>query len=371
VLRRAAVLVFATLLAGCTQDIVLQDLPDASDRDAGTKKDTAASGGDDAWCAPGWQWLGYEPRVAQLLLAFDRSAGMQTAFGGTTRAEAAESVLMDAINKYQAKVLFGFEQFPADSTDPSYGECQRNGCCAGSVKVKPNWNAASSISGPLQCGDFGFPCPYPSYETASHAALQKIRDFYEARVPLKEENDHYVLLVTGSEPYCSSLPASNDACEQALDAANELGELGVRLVVLSVGYQPTSNSCLVRLSDTGSKLSVPVGMKTLYTPSGVSSLNAAITEIALTVAKTTCTMEFSDTPPDDATLVISVGQTLIPQVDSTSQNGWSFANSAHTRIILSGSACDLFVYSREAQFSAGYSCSRCGGSPPCPNSSSR
>lgn len=366
-LRRAAVLGFVALAAGCTQEIVLEDMPDALYRDAGATKDTAPSGGDDAWCAR-WEPLDYEPRVAQLVIVLDRSLAMQTAFGGTTRAEAAESALMDAINKYQAKVKFGFEQFPADSNDKDYGECQRNSCCAGSV-IPTNWNNGPKISGSLQCGDFGSPCPYPSSETASHVALQKVRDFYyKERVPLEEDNDHYVLLVTASEPYCFS---SSDACEQALDAADELGEIGIRVLVLSVGYQPTSSSCLARLSKTGSKLAVPSGLKTLYTLSSVSNLNAAVAEIALALAKTTCTMESSDTPPpDDATVKISVGRTSIPQVDGTAQSGWSFANAERTRIVLSGASCELFVYSWDS-VSAGYSCSTCGGSPACPNSSSR
>ena len=366
-LRRVAVLGFAALAAGCTRQIVLEDMPDAFDGDAGTHKDAAPSG-DDAWCTPGWQWLDYEPRWAQLLIAFDRSAGMQTAFGGTTRAEAAESALTEAIDKYQAKVRFGFEQFPADSTDKDYGECQRSGCCAGSVRVKPNWNTAQSISDYLQCGDFGFPCPYPSDETASHLALQKIRDHYTATIPLKENNDHYVLLVTSSEPYCDS-----DTCQQALDAANDLGELGIRVIVLSVGYQPTSSSCLTSLSKTGSKLPIPSGLKTppLYMPSSVSNLNAAVAEIALVLAETTCTMESSDPPPpDDATVMISVGRTIIPRVDGTAQSGWSFANAERTRIVLSGASCELFVNSWES-VSAGYLCSKCGGSPACPNSSWR
>ena len=356
--RHLAVLGLAALSSACTQEIVIQDLLDASDHDARVTRDIAPSGGDDAWCPTRWQPLNYDPRVAQLLIAFDRSAGMQTVFGGggTTRADAAEFALMDAIYKYQTRVRFGFEQFPADSTDTSYGECQRNTCCAGSVKVPPNWNNASSIKSFLQCGNYGFPCPYPSYETASHAALQKVREHYRSHPP-EPNNDPYVLLVTGSEPYCSSLPAGTDACEQALDAANDLGELGVRLIVVSVGYQPTSTSCLVRLADTGSKLPVPSGMKTLYTPPSVSSLNAAVAEIALTLARTTCTMESSDTPPpDQAKITISVGPTDIPQVDSTSQSGWSFANAAHTRIVLSGASCDLFVYSRENEVSAGYYC---------------
>lgn len=364
-LRRRAVLGFVALVTGCTQEIVLQDMPDAHD-DTPTKKD-AASGGDDAGCTPGWARLDYEPRWAQLLIALDRSEGMQTTFGGTSRQDAAESALMDAVYKYQAKVRFGFEQFPADSTDPSYGECQRNSCCAGSVRVKPNWNTSQSISDFLECGGFGFPCPYPTYQTASHTALQKVRDFYKGRVPLEVDNDHYVLLVTSSEPNCNP-----DSCEQALDAADELGELGIRILVLSVGYQPTSSSCLAGLSKTGSKLPIPSGLKTppLYPTSTASNLNAAVAEIALALAKTTCTMESWDTPPpDDAKVEISVGRTIIPRVDSTAQSGWSFANAERTRIVLSGASCELFVYSWESQVSAGYSCSRCGGGPACPNSS--
>ncbi len=362
-LRRAAVLGLAVLLAGCTDEIVLPDMPDAGQRDATAGRDTPPPG--DVWCYPSWAWLSYQPRVAQVLIVFDRSSAMQTAFGGTTRQEAAEAALLDAIAEYQGRVKFGFEQFPADSADKSYGECQRNSCCASSVKVSPQYNSKSSISGPLDCGGYGFPCPLPTDETAAHAALLKVRDHYRAR---SSNDDRYVLLVTASEPYCSTLTSSSgDVCEQALSAANDLGDLGVRVVVLSVGYQPTDTSCLVRISNTGSKLPVPSGMKTLYTPSGMSGLYGDIASLARAAAKTACAMESNDTPPpEDASVQISVGTSGIEQVSSTSESGWSFANSSRTSITLSGSACDLFIGSPSYRVSAGYSCSPCGGSPACP-----
>jgi len=83
------VLGFVALAVGCTQEIVIQDMPDAGNRDAAGVKD--AWFGDDAWCAQEWEPLDYEPRIAQLVVVLDRSLAMQTAFGGTTRTEAAGS----------------------------------------------------------------------------------------------------------------------------------------------------------------------------------------------------------------------------------------------------------------------------------------
>jgi len=62
-------------------------------------------------------------------------------------------------------------------------------------------------------------------------------------------------------------------------------------------------------------------------------------------------------------LTVSLGKTAIPQDD---QNGWSFADSAHASITLSGSACDQYVGSQYNKISVGYTCSPCGGPNACP-----
>jgi hypothetical protein len=295
----------------------------------------------------------------------DRSSAMQTSFGGGTRETSAEQVLLDAIEKYQGKIKFGFEQFPADSSDKGYSDCQHNDCCAGSVKVDPQPNALSRISGLLQCSTTsGSTCASASDDSASYAALEQIRDYCNSKYT---DDDRYVLLVTASEPSCSALADSKDACSRALSAASDLGNSWIRVVVLSVGYQPDSGSCLVRISQTGSFLSMPANAKTLYTPPSVYDLNNDVNELFAAVAETSCTFDSNYVPPSWAQLVVSMGNSTnsIPQVDSTDKDGWSFANPAHTRITLSGTACDNYMKQQYANITVGYTCSTCGGSNAC------
>ena len=210
-------------------------------------------------------------------------------------------------------------------------------------------------------------CPAASDDSASYAALEQVRDYCN-KYP--SYDDRYVLLVTASEPSCSALANSKDACSRALSAASYLGNgtSKIRVVVLSVGYQPDSGSCLVGISQTGSFLSMPANANTLYAPSSVYALNDDVNGLFAAVAETSCTFDSMDVPPSGAQLVVSMGpNTTVPQVDSTDKDGWSFANPSHTSITLSGSWCDQYVNSMYTSISVAYTCSTCGGSNACPN----
>jgi hypothetical protein len=368
VLRRAAgfALVLAPFLASCTEQVLLTDIWDGGP-DVAVPKDSSFNPQGDAACGNTTVPLYYHPRASQLLIMFDRSSPMQSPFASTTREAAAETALINAIAAYQSRVKFGFEQFPADSSDKdAYNDCQRYGCCAGAVKVEPQNNNGSALSRAIQCGDSpSSPCPSPSGDTPTYAALEKVRDYYETK-PFSSD-DHYVLLVTSSEPSCAFLSDNTDACSKALSAANELGGAGIRLIVHSVGYTPDPGSCLDRLSLTGSSQDLPDNTDPMYTPSSSYALSTAVTEIAAAAARTSCTLDSYDLPPPSAApMNVSIGTTGIQRVDSTAKDGWSFADSARTSIILSGSACDKYVNSQKATLSASYSCSTCGGSNACP-----
>jgi len=171
VLRRAAGFGLALLLAACTQQVLLTDMWDAGP-DLAPARDTSFYPPSDAACGNTYVPLYYHSRAAQLLIVLDRTSPMQDSFGGTTREAAAENALVNAIATYQSKVKFGFEQFPADSSDKAYSDCQRNGCCAGSVIVAPNNNNGTALTGAIQCGDpQSTPCPSSSNDTPSYAAL--------------------------------------------------------------------------------------------------------------------------------------------------------------------------------------------------------
>ena len=368
-LRHVAGFGIALSLAACTEQVFLDDVRDAGAPDLAVVKDAFFFPTSDAFCRNQYVLLNYWPRAAQLVIMLDRSSAMQTSFGGGTRETSAEQVLLDAIGEYQSKIKFGFEQFPPDSTDPSSADCQRSSCCAGSLEVTPTFNALPSISGLLQCsGTPSSTCPSASDDSSSYAALEQVRDWNNKSKYNPSNDDRYLLLVTASEPSCSALPDSKDACSRALSAASDLGNSSFRVVVVSVGYQPDAGSCLVRISQTGSLLTVPANAKTLYTPASVPDLNNAVTDLVSAVATTSCSFDSSEVVPSWAQLEMSMGTSTnsIPQVDSTDKDGWSFANPSHTTITFSGTTCDQYANSMYTSISVGYTCYPCGGGPACP-----
>ena len=366
-LSRAAVLGLAFALAACTDQVLLNDVWDAGPDLAGNK-DVGPPAQGDANCSTLYPKVTYWPRSAKLLILFDRSTSMQSYLGSTSREAAAESALLSAIGTYQGKVMFGFEQFPPDSNDKAFADCQGNSCCAGSVIVEPAINNYKAIDDPLKCGETpGSPCPTPSYLSASSAALVQARDWYWAKKKYASPNeDWYALLVTASEPGCSPAGDSRDPCSSAKSAATDLSNLRVRVVVLSVGYALGTNSCLTRISETGSPGLLPAGMNTLYTPSSSNGLSSAVNDFVAAVAKTSCTLNLdlnNAEPPAQAQLQIYMGMTSIPQNDP---NGWSFTDAGQRTITLSGRACDQFATSQLFQLTGNYSCSSCGDGVACP-----
>lgn len=367
-LRHVAGFGIALALAGCTEQVLLNDvLDDAGAGGAADAKD--GTGGPpqiDASCAY-YAKMTFSARAAQLVVALDRSSAMQGSFSGSTRQDAAVTAILNAVGTYQSHVQFGYEQFPADSSDGAYSDCQRNSCCAGSVIVPPQIYAGLSMSGALECGSpQGRPCPSSSYDSASNAALAKVLDSFK-KAP-QSNDDRYILLVTGSEPSCSSLPDGSSACSDAVAAASTLGSSGVRIVVLAVGYQPDDRSCLRTISLTGSKQPLPPGTDALYVASTTSSLNSALSSFVGAVARTACTLDASEwPPPSQAQLQLSLGGSPVSKVDSPDQNGWSYEkNSDRTAITFSGTACDQFLGSQQDHVTAYYTCSLCGGSGACP-----
>jgi hypothetical protein len=363
-LWRAAAIGLTFALAGCTKTIVLQDMWDAGTSDRGDARD--AGGGMDGhmWndfdgqCGSHYVNLNYYPQAASLLVLLDRSSAMQAAFETTTRQAATETALLSAIKNYQGKVKFGFEQFPADPTDRAAANCPHQTCCAGSVGIEPDYNALNSIKGPIQCSDpVSSPCPSPTADSPSYAALANVRDYYKSKLGLSG-GGRYVLLVTASEPSCAA-DVGTDECARALSAASDLGGMGVQLLVLSVGYQPVSGSCLVKLSQTGSSQPLPSGFNTLYVPNTIQDLSNEASAIALGVARSGCTIDEPAPPPEQAQVVVSIGQNQIPQADT---NGWSFSNFTRTSITLSGSACDQYLSSPpDVRLFVEYQTCSCGG----------
>ena len=355
-LRRAGEIGLALVLVSCTQEIVLPDVHDAGP-DGGPDKD--AGWNMDAYCSPGVNSINYWPQPAQVLVLLDRSTDMQKAFSGTTREAAAQNALSNLVSAFTARIEFGFMAFPPDSMD---SPCSSGVCCAGPISVYPDTYTASKMSASILCtGARGYGCTMTSTDSPSYAALGSARDYYRSKNP---DNDAYVLLVTSSEPSCAA--DSRDVCSTARNYATDLGESKIRVLVLSVGYQPEPNSCLAQISQKGSS-HLPQGIKALYAVNNTNDLNSTLGDIFDALSKNACTLSsLPVAPPSDAKLSVSIGQDPISQVDSVSQDGWSYASPDHTRISFNGAACTEWLdKSYDSRPYVTYPCSNCGGPVAC------
>ena len=151
------------------------------------------------------------------------------------------------------------------------------------------------------------------------------------------DNSRFALLVTSSEPDCAVGFASGakDSCEDAVEAASALYSMGVGVAVLAVGYQPGPTSCLTQISQSGD-----LALST-YTPMTEKDLSSDVDDLVWRVASpTTCTVELEYAPPVQP--VVSLDNNPIGEDE---ENGWSFADFAHTSITLSGWACDRYLRS--------------------------
>ena len=356
-LRRAGEIGFVLALAGCTDQVTLHDVHDAGFSDAATVPRDP------------WQWsdascvgatpIKYLPQSAQVLILFDRSASMQSTFGGTStsRAELAQTALAAAVTTYTSRIKFGFEDFPSDAMR---SPCPQGTCCANPVSVGPAPYNASHVNNSLQCGDpHGSGCQVTSTDSPSNAALARAKDYYSTLSPPTTDN-LYVLLVTSSEPSCAA--DSHDACSSALAAASDLGKLNVRIIVLSVDYQPKRSSCLSQIPLNGS-LQLPPNVQSVYPTNNPYDLSSALTDLFNAIARDACILSSSSVVPPNKDLTVSIGQ---DQVDPNDQTGWQCANSNCTKITLAGSACDEWVSKTWiSDLDVGYACSWCGGPTPC------
>jgi len=354
--RRAAKIGFALALAGCTDKVVLQDMHTPSDAAVGSDAGPLSETGCDGGIKP----IHYEQLSAQVMVLLDRSADMGRQFGSTTREDAAQTALNSEVSAFQARIQFGFIEFPPDPTD---FQCPPGTCCQGRVGVDPQAYDAYNMGIAIPCsGDSrGSGCSFTSTDSPSHAALATARDYYRAN---PTEDDVYILLVTSSEPSCAG--DSRGACSEAQKVASDLSSLGIRIIVLSVGYQPDNkNSCLSQISQRGSQ-NLPDGVQLLYTAMSPNDLTGALDALFNAVKQNACTWSSTPVVPPNLSLVVSIGGEKVPQIEGTGQDGWKLAFFDGTKITLTGTYCTKWLTSPQYfKPDVGYPCSFCGGPNAC------
>src|SRR5262245_28242923 len=86
--------------------------------------------------------LTFEPRVADVLVLFDRSGSMGTEFGGGTRYSVESDLVGDFVETYQDKIRFGLQIFPARR---ACAAGQAAGCCVDRPAVGVAFDSAEAI----------------------------------------------------------------------------------------------------------------------------------------------------------------------------------------------------------------------------------
>jgi hypothetical protein len=301
------------------------------------------------------------------MVVLDRSSTMQAGFSGSgSRQLAVQTALNDTIATFQGRVKFGLELFPGDANGRA-GGCAHSSCCAGAITVEPLISAQTAISPYLLCSDQQG-CQSGSSDSPSNKALEQVQTFYSNRSKSgwgdMSQPSTYVLLITASEPACSSDPTNAETC-RAKTPATSLANLNIPVVVLTVGYDPSNNpnSCLVQLSNLGSVALMPNNTWRLNTPPSYSYLRDTLFALFAAIARKSCTFTTTDVIPDYATPTVTVGSVPVTKDDP---DGWAYDSVNHSQITLSGKSCDQYLFnSPGTTVSVSYTCSTCAGPGAC------
>jgi len=367
-LGRATCVGLLVALAGCTDNVLLYDVLDASVLvpDANSQREDRPPWSGPDPCGQRNKSARFNPQWQELMIVLDRSSTMQAGFSGSSsRQTAVQNALNDTIGVFQGRVRFGLELFPGDANGKP-GGCSHNSCCAGEPSVYPVSYAQNAIGGYLLCSDQQG-CESGAADSPSHRALEQVRDYYNRTRPGSGDTiqqSAYVLLITASEPSCNSDPGGTDSCAARTPATN-LVNLDIPVVVMTVGYDPRSNpsSCLVQISSLGSSSSMPENTPKLNTPSSYNNLRDTLFGLFRAVARRTCTFNTNDVIPEFATPAVMMGSTTVQKDDS---DGWSYDGTNRSQIKLSGWACDQYLYSPQvATITVSYTCSTCDGPDAC------
>ena len=297
-----------------------------------------------------------DPRQADVLILFDRSGSMDTAFGSGTRYEAVAGLLTDLVQTYAGHVRFGYQEMPGRQG------CEVQlvgGCCASPPLVGVTAGSALSVSAAIASAR-----PMDG-NTPTAASLQAALDYYNT---LADGIDNrFVLLATDGAPNCtlsgavSNGDASGEACTDALATVNALVALGVRVIVLGVGPAVTADpsgggACLDALAHAGGAAASP-GSPGFFAADDPQHLQMAIEQIFGGITRPSCSVHFVDKVDDTTTIEVFLDGKRIPQ---SSSDGWQVDSPTHPRgVIITGAYCDQVQTFQVTVIEARFRCTPC------------
>jgi len=286
----------------------------------------------------------FDPPQADVLILFDRSGSMDTAFGSGTRYQAAAALLSDLALTYAAHVKFGYQEMPGRQGCESSFLC---GCCASAPTVGVAGNNGQAVAAAIAAA-----APMDG-NTPTAASLQAALAYYEK---LDDGiNNRFVLLATDGEPNCTLAGApsngggpnaSGPACTDALLEVINLVALGVRVIVLGVGEgiaddASGENACLDALANAGGAVASP-GSPGFYTVSNPQQLQLAVERIFGGVTRPSCLLPMPCSV-DETNLVVSLDGQQIPYAPGGV--GWHLDGSlSPAGVRITGRYCDMIEH---------------------------
>lgn len=276
------------------------------------------------------RFLEHQRTFPNVVISFDRSSSMSTAFGGGTRLNVAQQAVRDAVRPYQAAVMFGYQEFPVIPVNNQ--TCIGGaGCCAGKpiFPVRYNYN---EIEFKMNECEMRGTCS-TSASTPTAAALAGARSAFNSA-----SNDRFILLVTDGEPSC---PRGRDMMTACEDATFEVGTLNnnsnVKTVVFGVGDEVASSRCLDSMAAAGG-MPRP-GIPRYYAARDTATLRQSLSDVVKTIATRSCHINVLS-PPDPAEQVSLIFDDNPVVRDPTKMSGWDFDGPATIQITVFGEPCE-------------------------------
>jgi hypothetical protein len=317
-------LVLALALGGCRQTVVFNP--------GGTPNDLAKL------CVDGLPAnVPYELRSPSVIVALDRSSGMNAPLGSMTAVSASLIALNEAALHYQTSVRFGFVEFPR----VSFGCSDSYGCCAGQVTIPADYESFKFAANFCDSPTSG--C-IPSETRPTAAALNACLNAYNGIDP--HNRNRYVLLVTNGDPDC----AGGGFCSSATSAIGNLRRAikeEVKTIVVVPG-DVIDDQCLQDMALAGG------ASPNYHWATTPAMLTDVVVGIVRSVATEACRLELGD-PIDDFNQVgLFLNNVLVPRGGT---DGW--VDRDRFSIELRGAACQALLDDPRGRGSlAVYSCTQ-------------
>jgi hypothetical protein len=306
--------------------------------------------------------LGYTARAADVLVLFDRSSSMTTAFGTGTRYSVEAGLLSSLAGSYQDKLRFGFQAFPSRTACDGHAP----GCCAEPPALSVGLDQGDAVADAVAAA-----APV-SGATPTPEALRLARAYFAGLAD--GVTDRYVLLSTDGRPSCGgdgrlAAPDLRDpngvwlsgACHDALVEVDALVAARVKVIVLGIGGTGAggpgeTDGCLEALAVRGG-MPREDGRPSFYPAADPQGLETALQQIFGGVSRPSCDLTLDVTPGDPDRVAVFLDGREIPR-DPT--QGWSFGGADPRHIVINGEYCKRLQRFQVTRIVVRGGCAPCG-----------